>query len=460
MGTADYMAPEQRTGHADQRADIYALGVMLYEMLTGQRPHGVFDPPSHRVLVDIRLDEVVLKAMQQEPARRYQQVSEMKTDVDTIRSTSPPAPKAKEVPLPVRRHLWLGGAFLVIVCAVVAGISFWKKGLPLEQKTGPKVSSLRAATKENPFVNSLGMKFVPVPGTEVLFCTTETTKGQYRQYATIDAGASKTFEHVEREGIPVSPEDSHPVVMVTWEDANAFCAWLTKMEGHTYRLPTDHEWSCAVGIGSREDSNALPETKTYSVPEVFPWGGGYPPQGAPIGNYLDSAAIGKFRDLKPLENYRDGFITTAPVGSFPANTLGIYDLGGNANEWCMDWHDPVKKRDRVGRGGNWNVSDKYNLSSSARSPSGISSRLGRYRFSRGTSNGRLRSAIVVHCREARFAADQCRQPAKTRRIRSVERWFRHSLARLQFPASRAYRKAAARPHQSAPCGSGHGWIYR
>ncbi len=88
MGTAAYMAPEQQEGHADQRADIYALGVMLYEMLCGQRPSGAFDPPSHRVQVDVRLDQVVIKAMQQQPERRYQQVSEMKTDVDRIR-TSP-----------------------------------------------------------------------------------------------------------------------------------------------------------------------------------------------------------------------------------------------------------------------------------------------------------------------------------------------------------------------------------
>ena len=68
----------------DHRADIYSLGVVFYQMLTGELPIGRFAPPSKKVQIDVRLDEVVLRALEKEPERRYQQASEMKTRVETI----------------------------------------------------------------------------------------------------------------------------------------------------------------------------------------------------------------------------------------------------------------------------------------------------------------------------------------------------------------------------------------
>jgi capsular polysaccharide biosynthesis protein/predicted Ser/Thr protein kinase len=125
LGTPTYMAPEQAEspGEVDHRADIYSLGVVFYEMLTGEPPRGKFAPPSHRVQMDVRIDEVVLRALEKQPQRRYQTAGEFKRTVETISEPSPPA--AGAVPPPARpararRNLRLAAVVALLVWALVA----------------------------------------------------------------------------------------------------------------------------------------------------------------------------------------------------------------------------------------------------------------------------------------------------------------------------------------------------
>ena len=198
---------------------------------------------------------------------------------------------------------------------------------PAKAEATPKTERKADATPKPgmPFTNTLGMKFVPIPGTEVQFCIWETRVKDYAAYAATNSGVGAIWKNSFRS---FKQEDTHPVLKVNWNDARAFCAWLTKKElavgklkaGMRYRLPTDAEWSTAVGLG-KEKGNT-PDEKQRGIKDVYPWGKGYPPP-KEAGNY--------YKSLKVVN-----FDYTSPVGSFAANKFGLYDMGGNVFEWCED----------------------------------------------------------------------------------------------------------------------------
>jgi hypothetical protein len=213
---------------------------------------------------------------------------------------------------------------------------------------GRQIEQLEETGKPAPagaFTNTLGMVFKPVPGTEVQFCIWETRVKDYAAYASANAGVDENWRKPRHGNTVFIQTDTHPVLFGSWEDARAFCAWLTQKEraegkikaGQRYRLPTDAEWSVAVGLG--RETGVTPKAKNGGIKDVYPWGNTWPPPKR-AGNYLQSLKV-------------DNFDYTSPVGSFAANTQGLHDMGGSVREWCEDWFDPAKKQFRVLRGSSW-----------------------------------------------------------------------------------------------------------
>jgi len=225
--------------------------------------------------------------------------------------------------------------------------------------------------------------------------TTEVTRGQFRQFVD-DSGYKTEAEKDGKGGYGRNEEkakfeqdpkftwlnpgfeqtDEHPVVNVSWNDAVAFCQWLSRVEGQTFRLPTEAEWEYACRAGTT--------TKYFS--------GDDPEMLATVGNVADGTAKEKYPKWDRAIAARDGYIYTAPVARFRANAFGVYDMHGNVWEWCQDWYDkeyykrspvedPLSSAEasyRVIRGGCWYYDPRYCRSASRRwyTPSNRGSDLG------------------------------------------------------------------------------------
>jgi formylglycine-generating enzyme required for sulfatase activity len=245
--------------------------------------------------------------------------------------------------------------------------------------------------------NTLGEKFVPIPGADVLFCIWDVRVQDFAAFVREAGFEAPTLVYsLNGQGVwtkqgatwrnpGFTQGTTHPVVGVSWGDAKRFCAWLTERERNRgllgadqeYRLPSDAEWSVAVGLS--EPKGGTPESKNAQTPDVYPWGREWPPPNG-AGNYADETAKKAFPAWGSISEYDDGYAYTSPVGSFPPNRWGLYDMGGNVWQWCEDPFDESRKN-RVLRGSSFfNLVERRHMLSSYRYPQPPDSRNGCFGF--------------------------------------------------------------------------------
>jgi len=158
---------------------------------------------------------------------------------------------------------------------------------------------------------------------------TETTNAQYRRFLKATGQQAPLYWEDRNLNGP-----NQPVVGVSWDDAVAFCRWLTKVTGVEHNLPTEAQWEAAARGGL--------------TGQPYPWGAETPDAG------------GVYRaNLRHDRTAKDGYLFTAPGGSFPPNGFGLFDLAGNVSEWCQDQYQPAASGPfkpgplRLLKGGSW-----------------------------------------------------------------------------------------------------------
>ena len=351
FGTAYYLAPERMTPGTpcDGRADVFSLGVLLYHLLAGRMPLGKFTPLSQLTGLPAALDGIVSRALEANPDRRTATAAALRTEFDaTWREHISGRSRARKF----RRAALIAAGF-VFTIAAVAGGALWQHER-MKPPPPPVFVRPETATIAQPWENSLGMKFVPVPETKVLFSIWETRRRDYAPYRADDFGTVSawradylssmrsgderisTFDEGgnvihnatwENPGGSITPE--HPTGGMSIRNAQHFCLWLTWREraegrlppGWHYRLPTAAEWLTAAG-----GENATPRPGNVAGAEL---------RGS--SHWLAS---------RPTFDENDGFEQLAPVGSFPAELHGLHDISGNVCEWVLDEAEPTNRRPR------------------------------------------------------------------------------------------------------------------
>jgi serine/threonine protein kinase len=397
IGTYKYMSPEQAKGHPDSRSDIYALGIVLYQMLTGKIPFDADTPlqiminkttgkfPNPRQFVrDIPADlEYALnKALAREPENRYQTMREFASALEKIKGGS------EQVPPPplFTRAIAIGVIVLCCIGGIVGGFQVIPPFLtpaPTSSQTPSPTPRATNTPRYTPTSTPIPVEFTNDAGATMrLIPEGEFTMGGNDGYGDerpihlvylnsyyIDKYevTNSIYETCVDDGICDPPQDfssatrssyygnsqftDYPVIHVDWDQAQTYCEWRGA------RLPTEAEWE-----------KAARGADGYK----YPWGNSF------------QCRNGNFDDLMRLDGYVipggpncDGYKDTAPVGLFDGGSspYNVYDMAGNVWEWVADWYDgnyysdspnkdpqgPPSGSARVIRGGAWDVANTKNL---------------------------------------------------------------------------------------------------
>lgn len=395
-GTLAYEAPEQLDSsrrRRDELIDVWAMGVVLYRILTGQHPfHGddvrslstqilTVDPVPPREIapqIPIALDELILACLQKEPWARPASAAEVATRLEAwIAESMAPAPSqelreptsalrtilapALTQPTPGLGRRALPIALVVAGIVAVAGLAPIEDGAVWLPRTIASLGKPKSAITPPPgmIVIPAGPAAVGCPAAPSLDCGNPVVTIAEVEIATFeidrvpvtvaDYARCVRNDHCSANGLRVpffrgeeQPEvakfcnwdvkgrERHPINCVSWEQARQYCRWAGK------RLPTGAEWEKAArGTDGR----------------LYPWGDEGFGGGTPRANIADESARGLVRARRIRPGYDDGWAGTSPVGSYPegASPYGCLDMVGNVWQWVAD----VRAGKREARGASW-----------------------------------------------------------------------------------------------------------
>ncbi|MDH7487092.1 MAG: bifunctional serine/threonine-protein kinase/formylglycine-generating enzyme family protein [Anaerolineae bacterium] len=340
MGTLGYAPLEQYgsgAGHTDSRSDIYSLGATLYHLLTNAAPPEVTQrildpaklapPRQHNATLSPATEAAVLKAIEIHPDQRWQTAAEIRQALAAARlpvtsvSAVPTVPKPQPPPVTIRP---------TIATPAPVAAPFVGSPIAFDWVTIPAGEFLMGSdTKRDGNAYGDEQPQHRVYLAEYQMARVPVTNAQYKVF--VDATGHGAPRHWPGGKIPAGKKD-HPVVYVSWHDAQAFCRWAG------VRLPTEAEWEKAArGTDGRR----------------YPWG-----DSAPDCSKAQYSGCGR---------------TTVAVGSKPAGAspYGVLDMAGNVWEWCQDWYGsgyyasspqrnpqgPGPGVSRVVRGGSWDFDE-------------------------------------------------------------------------------------------------------